>query len=367
MMKIGSQMVGRIVVCPQCGAKLEVPTQSDPQAEALYQFMKKKRAQEKAAQILGSVEPKRQIPLPTAQPAPPPPPKAAVPTPPPTAKPKPSVPTLPTTTQPVPKPVHQEPPPEESFEELEPDEVDLWIDEFWATVPETDGEFDPNSIPHTLKHAPVDGPTNDLESASAAVRYRQTVVLFRVWLSIVFLVGLIAGIYIHSVYADFRNRRTARVGTGEAVTESDDRTVQGNLYYRGFDGRPMPDADAVVILLPLDRNAPAVPMSIEGLRPNDEMIAPNVDGAQQITELGGHFLRTGADGAFSVSLKTPGRFLVLMISSHARRNDGMEPETAAIRELGRFFRTPEDLLGQYGFALEEYDFMQGKYMLHRTF
>ncbi len=364
MIKIGAQMAGYAVVCPQCSAKIQVPLQSDPQAEALYRFLQKKRAQEKAEKILGpsAPAPKEQVPSDI-----PPVVQATAPSP------LPPAPTLSQTATPqttVPQTASQTAGEDgddslEELEELEPDEVDDWIEQFWATVPETEdaNTHRPQPRKPALLDEPTENPAAETEVAYTVTRYQQTVLLFRLWLLIVFLIGLITGIYLHSVYADWRLGRQ----TGKAVTATNDADciVTGNLHYPDFDGQPAPDADAVVIVLPLD-SVPRITIPIEGLRPNDDEFDPNGDGVQQITEIGGAFQRTGAAGEFSLPLPKSGKYFVLMISSHAKRAEGQAIDPATLQELRRFFRNPGMLIGEYGFVLEKYDFDRGQYVLKET-
>jgi hypothetical protein len=55
-----------------------------------------------------------------------------------------------------------------------------------------------------------------------------------------------------------------------------------------------------------------------------------------------------------------------MISAHSKHSDP-EPDATTIRELKRFFRNPKELLGDYHFSREEYEFDQGKYLIRQTF
>ncbi len=76
--------------------------------------------------------------------------------------------------------------------------------------------------------------------------------------------------------------------------------------------------------------------------------------------------RTGAMGEFFLPLRKSGRFWVLMISSHAKRDEAEPIDNNTLVELRRFFRNPAELIGEYCFALEEYDFDRGNYVLKET-
>lgn len=298
-------MFGRIVVCPQCGQRIEVPFESDPNAESLYRFMKQKRAEEKAA---------RSEDTPTVD--------------------------------------------RTDFEDLEPDEVDRWIDEFWATVPEN-GDVSRDRIPHP--HRPPGGPGSVAESVEltlGAFATGKTWFHFNVLLVIVFLLGVCGGFLFHYVLVGFPEREQPRAAAELPLA------VEGRLQYRTPEGDRIPDADAVVLLLPLDR-IPALTVSGSGLRPDDKGAEPGA-AAQVIEEWGGVFRRTGVDGSFGFSLPLEGRYLVLAISSHARR-EVLESDPATLQQLSRFFRDPLELLEEYCFVCEEYDFVRGTTILRYTF
>ncbi len=198
------------------------------------------------------------------------------------------------------------------------------------------------------------------------VRYRQTVFLFRVWLLVVFLVGLVAGIYSHSVYLHVRQRLGREAANFRSENGDMVATVCGNLYRKDFDGSPAPDADAVVMVLP-QQSPPKYPISVTGLSPNDDLFDPHGDGVQQIVEIGGGYQHTGAGGEFSLPIKSAGRYWVLMISSHAKRNEDEPIDPAAIRSLQKYCRHVEQLIGEYRFTLNEYDFEHGNYVLKEIF
>jgi hypothetical protein len=339
MIQIGAQMTGRNVVCPQCGERITVPTQSVPQAEALYQFLKRKRIAEKTGRNLD-------LPLPTRQPEQP----------------------LPPTGQPVvtvqeKRQNKDEEKPSSLLEDFEADEVDCWIAEFWATNPSSESgnlETKQRVISEPAKSAV----SKTFEEAAVTVRHRQTLALFRTWLLVVFLLGFIGGLCTYSFFAGFRKKTPETTGSTKPKLPQEN-IVTGKLFYRGFDGERLPDADAVVLLLPQDR-IPAFPISSEGIRPGDTQSESVGDAVSQIEEIGGFFQRTGIDGTFSIPYKKEGRYLALMISSHAKRSEP-DMDTVTFQKLQYFFRNPKDLIDDFRFIREEYEFEQGKYIVRETF
>jgi hypothetical protein len=349
MIQIGTQRAGQLVVCPQCDERLTVPTQSVAQADTLYQFLKQKRLAEKNGK-------------------------------------KSDIQTLPKIAQksadsrlPVRERVRVqenangeiEEEANGSLEEIDSGDMDRWIKEFW-TIQSNENKIATENIrnlvsvlPIPVQQEPIQPVAENRETAAITIRQHETWLLFRTWLFIVFLFGLVGGFGICSFFTDFRKNISKINGSATSVLTSEN-FVSGKLYYRGFDGERIPDADAVVLLLPLDR-IPTFPFSGVGLRPDDNHLSSTEDSVQQIKEIGGVFQRTDADGTFLIQYKNKGRYLILMISAHSKRSDAEAPDAATIRELKRFFRNPKEILSNYHFSHEEYEFDQGKYLIRQTF
>jgi hypothetical protein len=330
MIQIGAPRAGQMVVCPQCGERLTVPSQSVAQAETLYQFLKQKRLAEKNAPKTHSPSLQQAAKLP-----------------------------LQTIVQEK-KNEEIDEEPNFSLEELNTEDVDRWIKEFWTT------QSNENNIitkPYTTEPVAQPIPASH-ENTAVTIRHHETWLLFRTWLFIVFLFGVVGGFGICSFFNSFRKDISGNNSVAKPVLSAE-HIITGKLYYRGFDGERIPDADAVIMLLPLDR-PPTFPISGNGLRPDDNQHLLTEDSVQQIKEIGGVFQRTDADGTFSIHYETTGRYLILMISSHAKRSDSA-PDTTTIRDLKRFFRNPQELLGDYSFSQDEYELDQGIYVIRHIF
>ncbi|MDR2705285.1 MAG: hypothetical protein LBC02_05870 [Planctomycetaceae bacterium] len=353
LIQIGAQRAGQLVVCPQCGERLTVPAQSVAQAETLYLFLKQKRLAEKNGQKFDSPPSQNS----TDSPLP--------------------VPVQKQIQKQIPEQIQEQvqvqenrngetdEEPNGSLEEVDPEDMDRWIKEFWTTQPNENKTVTENiPAPTSVQPIPVQPVAENHEAAALTIRQQETWFLFRTWLFIVFLFGLVGGFGLCSFFTDIRKNISAFNGSAKPVLSSDN-FVTGKLYYRGFDGERIPDADAVVILLPLDR-IPTFPISGVGLRPSDNQFSSTEDSVQQIKEIGGVFQRTDADGTFLIQYENKGRYLLLMISAHSKRSDA-EPDSTTIRELKRFFRNSKELLGDYHFSCEEYEFDQGKYLIRQTF
>lgn len=339
MMKIGPQMFGRTVACPQCGGQIKVPFESDPKAEELYRFMKTRRAEERvtpqssdsARESTDKASGRKDLP------AKPRPSKAASPGAVPAGK------TVPAGGSEL-----------REIERLDTEEIDHWIEEFWATIPED--EAGRGEMPVPTRPVMPDRPDRSTDPMDRHVSRSAFLVILSVALFLGFSAGLVAHYLFSGVRAETRDKERP---VAQKIL------VSGKLFYRNVLGKRTPDADAVVLLLPQTR-APAFPVSTKGLRPNDEHFDPNGENVAKIEEFGGVFRRTGADGSFSASLPDQGRYLVLLISSHEKRDDA-ELELETEEELRRFFRQPAELIGDYCYYLEEYDIGPGMSMIRQTF
>jgi DNA-directed RNA polymerase subunit M/transcription elongation factor TFIIS len=274
MIQIGAQRAGQLVVCPQCGERLTVPAQSVAQAETLYQFLKQKRLAEKNGKKVDLQSLPKSIDS--------------------------SLPVRERIQDQVQVPLQEnrnrETDEEQngSLEECDPEEMDRWIKEFWTTQPNENKTATENiSVSVSVPPAPTQSVAENRETAAITIRQHETWLLFRTWLFIVFLFGLVGGFGLCSFFTGFRKNISEIDGSAKPVLSSEN-FVAGKLYYRGFDGERIPDADAVVLLLPLNR-IPTFPISGVGLRPEDNHLSSAEDSVQQIKEIGGAFQRTGAD------------------------------------------------------------------------
>ncbi len=153
------------------------------------------------------------------------------------------------------------------------------------------------------------------------------------------------------------------------VTQSDTPTktveggtpvlLSGQLRYGRPKGLPIPDAGAVVIVLPTGAT-PERPIPIEGLRPWESNSAAGQTNRQRIAELGGMWTQAAEDGSYSVVLPRPGQYWVLAVSKNlARPKQTLELTRRGIAELdyeqlSRYFERPADLIGPqaYRWSLE---------------
>jgi len=308
MLKIGTSKTGNVVSCPRCHKPVVVPPQSVPQAEQLYQMLKKKRAEEAAA-------------------------------------------------HPVPNNIVPEPSlPESAWEELggNVNDADLnqWIDELWKTNP-----ANPQESSSGLFSTSISNPVSNEEVALFALQkqHKLTVTLLYVSATVAFFVGIVFGILLYAMFASstrsYQHLADSRMGTNE---------ITGTLFYRNENGDRWPDVEAAIICLPMDR--PMVQLLFpQGLRPGDDV---NNDTVQLIQEMGGMYARGDVNGSFTLQYREGVRYFVILISAHQKRSGEMKP--SVLQELRRYFRN-YDQFGGNCLLTDEYEWSGGKYSFRHTF
>jgi len=334
MMKIGASMLGKSVVCPDCGHRIEVPFASDSRAESLYLRMKHRPLRQEASTSPSSTQSE-----PSTQ----------------QSSPKPQI----FSNLPDSPPFSPKTPPGEVSQAVI-EQVDEWIEKLWADVPDSGTAPEPHRyqapLPDTnAEHHAATAPAADSVLIRTLwndpVALRLTTMLF----AVVFLIGIGCGVVLRPLVL-FERRTVANGATSENVA------VNGKLSFETPDEKLMPDVDAVVIFLPVGK-IPIAPLRGRSLRPQDGMEPVEKepsDAVQQIEELGGKYVRADAEGKFSFSVDAAGRYLGVLISSHAVRPAEAKWNAETDRNLRRFFREPVELFGNYRFRCEEYDLRKGE-------
>jgi hypothetical protein len=121
--------------------------------------------------------------------------------------------------------------------------------------------------------------------------------------------------------------------------------VTGQVTYAAT-GEPRPDSDSALVVLPLDRR-PELDgrLPVEGLRPGDPAPLDENQSLRVIRSLGGAYTRTDESGQFRVQVPEAGTYYVLVISAHSQRSPQDQVATAHVAQLGRYFQSALDLLG----------------------
>jgi hypothetical protein len=149
--------------------------------------------------------------------------------------------------------------------------------------------------------------------------------------------------------------------TGRAVSPTDEQAlaalaqpvqVEGDAMYRAADGTDVPDAGAVVIVVP-HQLAPRDRLPIEGLRPQDPLEDDQMNPAILALENeGGAYARVAATGQFWLKAR-PGRYWLLLVSANATRADGALPRVRDVSLLGKYFEQAADLIENRRYQLVE--------------
>ena len=329
MMKIGASMLGKSVACPDCGNRIEVPFESDPRAESLYLRMKHRSfgqtppAPQSSAQSEPSIQ--QSSPKPKSRPSP---------------------------------PGQAQPPSSPEVSRAAIEQVDEWIEKLWADIPDSGAALEPRTpLPATDVDKKVKtSPATDSVLIRTLWNDPNALRLAAALLAIVFLVGVGSGFALRTLVVSGRSDGSPLPSPGKAIA------VTGKLSFETPDEKPLPDADAVVIFLPIER-IPIAPLNGSGLWLQDGTESAENEPSvivQQIEELGGKCLRADAEGKFSFSVDAAGRYLGILISSHAVRSAETKWSAETDRNLRRFFREPAELFGNYRFRCEEYDLRKGE-------
>ncbi|ADB17701.1 hypothetical protein Psta_3036 [Pirellula staleyi DSM 6068] len=119
-------------------------------------------------------------------------------------------------------------------------------------------------------------------------------------------------------------------------------------------GQTLPDAGAVVMIVPestanIDERIP-----VSGLRPDDPLPARDQRGLSILRSIGGGFARCDENGSYAIELPDRGKYYVLVISSDIASGAASIPKTEDILKIRSYFDLPVDLLGKnrYRWTLE---------------
>ena len=108
-----------------------------------------------------------------------------------------------------------------------------------------------------------------------------------------------------------------------------------------YDGKPFPDAGAVVLLLPdsptdSDRQDPST-ITPQDFQPLEN---PTID---SIRQAGGQVVRSNSDGAFELFV-TPGKYSLVLISNARSSENAQQLNREQVVTLSQFFLPVENLI-----------------------
>ena len=176
---------------------------------------------------------------------------------------------------------------------------------------------------------------------------RRTLYVQGLLLLILFVVGFGSGYLI--------GRGGAADGQPDEEAAKERILIQGNLVYDRDSGRPAGDRSAVIIALPQGK-FPKSKIPFQGIRPQDSPDESNKS-VRMIRQLGGEYARADASGDFSMVVPDRGKYHLLIVSSHAARPEGADPDEVDLIEMEPYFSTAKLLIGRckYRWTLRQID------------
>ncbi|MHB0955732.1 MAG: hypothetical protein ACYC0X_05065 [Pirellulaceae bacterium] len=162
-----------------------------------------------------------------------------------------------------------------------------------------------------------------------------------------FLLGLVALLFF--VFGMVVGNRS---DSGAAVSPGQPCTVAGLVLYDSAERRSGPDEDSAVLIVPL-ASRPDQKATVEGLRPRDPDPGDEHSGIALIRSLGGDYARVDRSGRFRLRVTAPGRYYLLIVSRHTRRDEGEQPQGKDLAQIGRYVVPATSLLENQRYAWQE--------------
>lgn len=133
--------------------------------------------------------------------------------------------------------------------------------------------------------------------------------------------------------------------------------LSGRVVYRDQNNRLLPDAGAVVIIVPRDAK-PEQQAGPQGLRPDDQPPDENHPGLWTIREIGGDYDRADSTGNYRLRVKSARSYYLLVISKNTRRAADEPVDKSHLVEIGRYFLPARDLLGDWQYRWQTWTVRQ---------
>ncbi|MCA9078733.1 MAG: hypothetical protein KDA93_27160 [Planctomycetaceae bacterium] len=131
-----------------------------------------------------------------------------------------------------------------------------------------------------------------------------------------------------------------------------EEVLTGRVTYASDSGDILPDAGAVVMLLPRSRAGEAK-LDVSGFLPGSDGVDVEV-GSAALRVLGGDIAFADGEGRYELAVPSASDFQLLVISHHHVRDSDQEMETRLQELLSDYFFRPSTLLGQLAFHSEEF-------------
>jgi hypothetical protein len=120
------------------------------------------------------------------------------------------------------------------------------------------------------------------------------------------------------------------------------------VAYDAGDNLPTPDQGATVIVVPEDAR-PEAKAAVAPFRPGGAPLDPADPSLAAIQQIGGDAGKADAQGNVRLSVSRSGSYFVLILSAHRDRS-GARPAPQHLAELGRYFASAPELLGNSRYA-----------------
>ncbi len=128
--------------------------------------------------------------------------------------------------------------------------------------------------------------------------------------------------------------------------------ISGSVTYTNSANKVIPDSGSVVVVLPVARRPdPKIP--VDGLRATERSSTADHPSVVALRDIGGGFARADDNGEFQVRVPNTGRYLVLVISNHAKRSQTVQPRTRDLAQIGRYLLPASEILGQQRYSWQE--------------
>lgn len=146
------------------------------------------------------------------------------------------------------------------------------------------------------------------------------------------------------------------VGSGSrsesGLPRSQPCTISGTVRYEDGARQARPDESSIVIIVPL-ASRPDQKAAAEGLRLQDSTPGETHPSMAVIRSLGGDYARVDRHGKYRLRVTTPGRYYLLIVSHHARRESGQQPQANDLAQIGRYFVPATSLLEDQQYTWKE--------------
>jgi hypothetical protein len=138
--------------------------------------------------------------------------------------------------------------------------------------------------------------------------------------------------------------RATSPGVSAISDEPQPCTITGTVAYTSSGGEEIPDAGAVVLIVPQNAK-PDERAGVQGLGPNDPPPTASDRPVTALRSIGGDYTRADIDGRYRLHVPDRGEYFVLFLSRTAKREQNEPLDNMEMAELGRYVLPATDLIG----------------------